>query len=163
MTKIDTKTLSRIHIGTDVLLVSAAWVCAYWLRVALSDVIGNPPNGFDAYRVALPAIVVPWIATCWWFGIYRSARMNTLIDHIENLFKGVFLGVVVISAVSFFFFKEFEFSRTVILLLAGLNLIFQGTSRIAFYKISRNLQRSGATEVPALILGTGINAIRLLQ
>lgn len=163
MTKFDTKTLRRIHLGTDVLLVSAAWVGAYWLRVALSGVIGNPPNAFEAYRVALPAIVIPWITTCWWFGIYRSARMSTLIDHIQNLFKGVFLGVVVISTLCFFFFKDFDFSRTVILLLAGLNLILQGTSRIAFYKIARNLQRSGQTEVPALILGTGINAIRLLQ
>ena len=163
MTKINAKTLRRIHIGTDILLVSAAWVGAYWLRVALSGVIGNPPNAFDAYRVALPAIVVPWIATCWWFDIYRSARMSTLVDHIQNLFKGVFLGVVVISAVSFFFFKQFEFSRTVILLLGGLNLVLQGTSRVAFYKISRHLQRNGKSEVPALIIGTGINAIRLLQ
>jgi len=163
MTKIDAKTLRRIHIGTDILLVSAAWVGAYWLRVALSGVIGNPPNAFDAYRVALPAIVIPWIATCWWFDIYRSARMSTLVDHIQNLFKGVFLGVVVISAVSFFFFKQFEFSRTVILLLGGLNLVLQGTSRVAFYKISRHLQRNGKSEVPALIIGTGINAIRLLQ
>lgn len=163
MTKFDTKTLRRIHLGTDVLLVSVAWVGAYGLRTLLSDAIGNPPNPFEAYRVALPAIVVPWIFTCWWFGIYRNARMSTLIDHIQNLIKGVFLGVVVISAVCFFFFKEFEFSRTVILLAAGLNLILQGISRIAFYRISEHLKRSGKAEVPALILGTGINAIRLLQ
>lgn len=163
MTKFDSKTLRRIHLGTDVLLVSLAWVGAYGLRVAMSDMIGNPPNPFESYRNALPAIVVPWIVTCWWFDIYRAPRMSKLVDHIQNLFKGVFLGVVVISAVSFFFFKQFEFSRTVILLAAALNLVLQGTSRIAFYKISQHLQRSGESEVPALILGTGINAIRLMQ
>ncbi|MBW2293104.1 MAG: sugar transferase, partial [Deltaproteobacteria bacterium] len=163
MTKFDSKTLRRIHLGTDVLLVSIAWVGAYGLRAALSDVIGNPPNSFDSYRVALPAIVIPWIFTCWWFDIYRNARMSTLVDHIQNLLKGVFLGVLVISAVCFFFFKEFDFSRTVILLAAGLNLVLQGTSRIAFYKISQNLKRNGETEVRALILGTGSNGIRLLQ
>ncbi|MFT5441563.1 MAG: exopolysaccharide biosynthesis polyprenyl glycosylphosphotransferase [Myxococcota bacterium] len=163
MTKFDTKTLRRVHLGTDVLLVSIAWVGAYWLRVALSGVIGNPPNSFESYLVALPAIVVSWIATCWMFDIYRSARMSTLIDHIQNLFKGVFLGVVVISAVSFFFFKDSDFSRTVILLAAGLNLALQGTSRVGFYKLSQHLKRTGETEVPALILGTGINGIRLLQ
>ena len=85
-----------LKFGTDVLLVSIAWVGAYWLRTALSDVIGNPPNAFESYRVALPAIVIPWIFTCWWFDIYRNARMSTLIDHIQNLIKGVFLGVLVI-------------------------------------------------------------------
>ncbi|MCP4036681.1 MAG: sugar transferase [bacterium] len=163
MTKFDPKTLRRIHLGTDVLLVSLAWVGAYGLRVALSGLIGTPPNSFEHYRLALPAIVVPWIVTCWWFDIYRSARMSTLVDHLQNLFKGVFLGIVVIGAVSFFFFKQAEFSRTVIALSAGLSLVFQGASRIAFYKISQHLQRSGETEVRALILGTGINAIRLLQ
>ncbi len=163
MTKFEPKTLSRIHLGTDVLLVSVAWVGAYWLRVALSRLIGNPPNSFEDYQVALPAIVVSWIASCWWFDIYRSSRMSTLVDHIQNLFKGVFLGVVVISSVSFFFFKELEFSRTVILLAAGLNLTLQGISRITFFKFSQHLKRSGKSDVPALILGTGINAIRLLQ
>ncbi len=163
MKRFEPKALRRIHLGTDVLLVSLAWVGAYGLRVALSDVIGNPPNSFEDYRTALPAIVVPWIATCWWFDIYRSARMSTLVDHLQNLFKGVFLGVVVISSVCFFFFKEAEFSRTVIALSAGLSLVLQGASRIAFYRIARNLQRSGDAEVPAIIMGTGSSAIRLLQ
>ncbi len=163
MKRFDPKALRRIHLGTDVLLVSLAWVGAYGLRVVLSDLIGNPPNSFERYLNALPAIVVTWIATCWWFQIYRSARMNTLVDHLQNLFKGVFLGLVVISSVCFFFFKEWEFSRTVIALSAGLSLVFQGASRIAFYRIARRLQRTGEAEVPALILGTGINAIRLLQ
>ena len=163
MKRFEPKALRRIHLGTDVLLVSLAWVGAYGLRVALSDVIGNPPNSFERYLNALPAIVVPWIATCWWFEIYRSARMSTLVDHLQNLLKGVFLGVVVISSVCFFFFKEFEFSRTVIALSAVLSLLLQGVSRIAFYRLARRLQRGGEAEVPALILGTGINAIRLLQ
>ncbi len=59
MKRLDSKALRRIHLGTDVLLVSLAWVGAYGLRVALSDVIGNPPNSFEHYRTALPAIVVP--------------------------------------------------------------------------------------------------------
>jgi exopolysaccharide biosynthesis polyprenyl glycosylphosphotransferase len=162
MTVPDAKALRRIHMGTDVLLVSMAWVGAYWMRVEMSDFLGKPLNPFETYRVALPGVVISWIASCWLFDIYRAPRISTLIDHIQNLFKGVLLGLIVISALGFFF-KELDFSRSVILFYAGLNLVAQGTSRIGFYRLSRRLQRSGKTDVPALILGTGINAIRLLQ
>ncbi len=162
MHKFDSHALRRIHIATDVILVSCAWIGAYWLRQALSGVFGKPLNPFDSYWVGLPGIVIPWITSCWLFGIYRSPRMSTLVDHIQNLFKGVFLGLIVISALGFFV-REFEFGRMVVLLMAALNLVLQGTSRIVFYRIGRRLQRSGTADVPVLILGTGVNAIRLLQ
>ncbi len=162
MRMFDTNTLKRIHIGTDVLLVSIAWVAAYWLRFGLSNTLGYPINSFDNYRTALPMVVTTWIVSCWIFGIYRSARMTTLIDHIQDLFKGIFLGLLVISAIGFFV-KEAEFGRLVVLLSAGISLLLQGASRIIFYRINQKLQRSGQADVPALILGTGTSGIRLLQ
>ena len=162
MRAFDARALRRLHIATDLLLVSLAWLGAYWLRFALGGVLGRPLNPFASYALAMPVIVAPWVFSCWLFGIYKSARMRTLVDHLQDLFRGVLLGLLVISAISFFF-KEFEFGRLVVAFTGAISLLLQGASRVVFYRLERDLQRSGRADVPALIIGTGVSAIRLLQ
>jgi len=160
--RVDPRTLRWLHVATDALLVSIGWLGAYALRHALSDVVGRPINPLDWYVRALPIVVVPWITTCWWFGIYHSPRMRTPADELQRLVRGAALGLLVLGSISFFF-KEFEFGRTVVLASAGFNFCLQGASRLAFLRIESGLRRAGASDVPALIVGTGIPAIRLLQ
>jgi len=162
MTKPSPAFLRRAHVVTDCALVSVSWLGAYWVRYALSGPFGYPINAFDTYLGALPLIVLPWIFTCWMFGIYRTARMKTLVDELQTLFRGVALGLLVVSAIGFFF-RELYFGRFVVLASAGFSLLLQGASRIFFHRVERRMRLSGYHDVPALIVGTGIAAIRLLQ
>ncbi len=162
MVRMDPKALRRLHVVADGVLVALGWLGAYGLRHALDDVLGAPINPFGSYWRALPLIVLPWLTSCWLFGIYRSGRMRTPGDEIQALFRGVALGLLVVSSISFFF-REFQFGRFVVLASAGINLVLQGGSRWVFHRIGQNLRRSGAHDVPVLIVGTGIAAIRLLQ
>jgi exopolysaccharide biosynthesis polyprenyl glycosylphosphotransferase len=162
MTHADPTSLRRLHVLTDCALVTIGWLAAYGLRYALSDTLGRPINPIASYLVALPLIVVPWISICWAFGIYRSGRMNTVVDELQNLLRGVALGVLVVSAIGFFF-RELHFGRFVVAASAGLSLVLQGGSRAVFHRLERRLRSSGAHDVPALIIGTGVSAIRLLQ
>jgi exopolysaccharide biosynthesis polyprenyl glycosylphosphotransferase len=162
MTFIDIRAVQRLHVLTDALLVSLAWLAAYGLRYSLNDTFGYPINSFHWYLRALPLVVVPWIASCWAFGIYDRARAVTPMQQLRSLLRGVALGLLVISTVSFFF-KELAFGRGVVLVCAGINLVFQGASRVCFHRLQERLRRSGAQDVPALIVGTGTSAIRLLQ
>ena len=154
--------LRRLHVATDCVLVSLGWLGAYGIRWALDDVLGTPINPFRRYVEALPLVVVPWVATCWLFGIYRVARLRTLVDELQALLRGSALGLLVVSALSFFF-RELEFGRFVVAISAVNNLLLQGVSRVLFYRAQRRLWRSGAHDVPVLIVGTGVAAIRLLQ
>jgi exopolysaccharide biosynthesis polyprenyl glycosylphosphotransferase len=154
--------LRRLHVACDAALVSLAWIAAYWVRFALNDLLGRPINPFDWYVHALPVVVPPWIATGWWFGIYRTQRMKTTVDELQQVFRGSALGLLVLSAVAFFF-REFYFGRTVVLLMAGFSLVLQGASRVAFLRIATRLRRTGSHDVRALIVGTGVPGIRLLQ
>ena len=155
-------TLRALHVATDALLVSLGWLAAYGMRYALAEPIGRAINPFDGYLRALPIVVVPWIATCWWFGIYRSRRTHTAVDELSKLLRGAMLGLLVLAAVGFFF-KELAFGRLVVLASAGMNLVFQGASRMFFHRLERNLRRSGSSDLRVLIVGTGVPAIRLLQ
>jgi exopolysaccharide biosynthesis polyprenyl glycosylphosphotransferase len=154
--------LRQLHVAADCALVSLGWLGAYGIRFALDGVLGTPINPFRRYVEALPLVVVPWVATCWFFGIYRGARMRTLVDELQALLRGAALGLLVVSALSFFF-RELAFGRFVVVASALLNLLLQGVSRVAFYRAERRMWRSGVHDVPVLIVGTGIAAIRLLQ
>ncbi len=154
--------LRRLHVAVDCALVSLGWLAAYGIRLALDPVLGTPINPFRRYVEALPLVVIPWVATCWLFGIYRGARMRTLVDELQALLRGSALGLLVVSALSFFF-RELEFGRFVVAMSAANNLLLQGMSRVVFYRAERRMWRSGAHDVPVLIVGTGVAAIRLLQ
>ena len=155
-------TLRALHVATDALLVSAGWLAAWGIRYAMAEPIGRAINPLDWYLRALPIVVVPWIATCWWFGIYRSRRTQTAVDELSKLLRGAMLGLLVLAAVGFFF-KEFQFGRLVVLTSAGMNLVLQGASRMFVHRLERNLRRSGSLDMRVLIVGTGVPAIRLLQ
>jgi exopolysaccharide biosynthesis polyprenyl glycosylphosphotransferase len=155
-------TLRALHVATDALLVSAGWLAAWGLRHAMVGPIGREINPLDWYLRALPIVVVPWIATCWWFGIYRSQRTQTAVDELSKLLRGATLGLLVLAAVGFFF-KEFQFGRLVVLGSAMMNLGLQGVSRMFFHRLERKLRRSGSLDLRVLIVGTGVPAIRLLQ
>ena len=140
MTRIDISAVRRIHIFADTILVSIGWIGAYWLRFALNDVLGAPINSFDVYFRSLPLVVAPWMFSCWMFGIYRSSRVSTLVEEFQTLFRGVALGLLVVSSISFFF-RELYFGRFVVLACVGLNLVLQGISRIVFHKIEDRMRR----------------------
>jgi exopolysaccharide biosynthesis polyprenyl glycosylphosphotransferase len=154
--------LRWLHVGCDALLVSAGWLGAYALRFTLNEALEKPINPFGWYVGALPVVVIPWIATCWWFGIYDSPRMRTTTFELSKLVRGVALGLLVVGSLGFFF-REFHFGRSVVLTSAALNLLLQGASRIGFLRLETALRRAGAHDVRALIVGTGVPAIRLLQ
>jgi exopolysaccharide biosynthesis polyprenyl glycosylphosphotransferase len=155
-------TLRALHVAIDALLVSAGWLAAWGVRYAVAEPIGRAINPLDWYLRALPIVVVPWIATCWWFGIYRSRRTQTAVDELSKLLRGAMLGLLVLAAVGFFF-KEFQFGRLVVLTSAAMNLALQGASRMFFHRLERKLRRSGSLDLRVLIVGTGVPAIRLLQ
>jgi exopolysaccharide biosynthesis polyprenyl glycosylphosphotransferase len=159
---LDLAAIRRFHLYTDVLLVSLAWVAAYFTRSALDGVVGYQINTPENYVGALPGVVIAWITSCWLFGIYETTRMKSVIDQIQQLLKGVLLGFIVISSLAFFF-KELDLGRTVVVLTAGYSLVLQGFSRAVFYRVERKLQRSGRYHIPTLILGAGTTGIRLLQ
>jgi len=153
--------LRRVHIAADCLLVSLGWLGAYGLRRALVPTLG-PINAFETYVAALPLIVLPWVLTGWFFGLYRSQRMKTLVDEMQSVFQSAALGLLVVSTIGFFF-RELYVGRFVVFASVGLNFALQGASRVAFHHLERRLRASGAHDVPALIVGTGVTAIRLLQ
>jgi exopolysaccharide biosynthesis polyprenyl glycosylphosphotransferase len=159
---IDPAGLRRLHILTDCALVSIGWIAAWGLRYALNDAVGYPINPFASYLQVLPLVVSAWVLTGWLFGLYRVQRMNTAVDELQSLFRSTALGALVVASIGFFF-RELEIGRFVVPTMALLCLGLQGASRVGFHRLERRLRSSGAHDVPTVIVGTGVAAIRLLQ
>jgi exopolysaccharide biosynthesis polyprenyl glycosylphosphotransferase len=159
---LDLAAVRRVHVYADALLVSAAWLGAWATRRALDPVLGVPINGFEVYAAALPAFVAVWLAGCLAFGIHQASRFATPTDQIQQVVKGVLLGLLAISSLGFFA-KEWHFGRAVVLLSGVYALGLQGASRVLFHRLERRLRGSGRFDVRALILGAGTTGIRLMQ
>ncbi len=158
---LDPAAVRRIHVYTDVAATSAAWLGSWALRDALAGSLG-PVNAFETYVGTLPLVVPPWILSCWFFGIYASARGFTVVEEIRALLRGTLLGLLVVSTLGFFF-RELEFGRSVVLAAAGFSALLQGASRALFRRLERRLRASGRHDVRALIVGGGASGIRLRQ
>jgi len=155
-----TRTLRRLHLGTDVVLVTIAWVAAYWTRRALNPLLGIQINPFTDYARSIPLIVLPWLFCSWLFGLYRPRR-NTTVEAIQDSLKAATLGFLVVSSVGFFF-KEYDFGRIVVALCGGFSLVLQGLSRAGFDRLAQRTRRLGGG-IPVLVLGAGTTGIRLIQ
>jgi len=162
MRRLDLDALRRLHILSDCALVSCGWLGAYALRRSLNDALGFPINPPGSYLHALPLVVVPWVFTGWLFGVYRSQRMKTVVDELQSVFRSTALGLLVVGTIGFLF-RELYFGRFVVLASVVLNFLLQGTSRVVFHRLERRMRCSGEHDVRALIVGSGVTAIRLLQ
>ena len=151
--------LWRLHIYVDLLLVTLAWLGAYATRRLLDPVFGYQINPGDVYFAAVPLIVLPWVASCWAFGLYQGSRMRTGADQIRELLRSALLGLLVISTIAFLS-RELAFGRAIVLITAAYGLVLQGASRFGFFRLERWLRASGRSDVPALILGAGTVGIR---
>lgn len=150
------------HIATDTLLIAGSWCGAYWFRQMFTPYIGVELSPFSSYLKTLPLVVLTWLFSCWFFGIYKNVRIKTGVERTQDLIRSAMLGWLLTTAIAFYF-KEYHLGRTVILLNGLLNLLALSISLYAFHRVERRSLALRQGEMRALILGTNSNAIRLLQ
>lgn len=156
------RTLRVFHIVTDAILVSLCWCAAYFIRQSLSTKIGLSLNPFNMYIQVLPLIVLTWLLSCWFFGLYRNSRNKAPLERIQDLVKSALLGWLLTTAAAFYF-KEYHLGRTVVLLSGVLNLIALSISWYGFRRLERRADARNKGEFCALIVGANANGVRLLQ
>lgn len=151
-----------LHIVTDALLVGLCWCAAYFIRQSFSSQIGMSLNPFGVYVQVLPLIILTWLLSCWFFGLYKNVRKKPPLERIQDLVKSALLGWLLTTAAAFYF-KEYQLGRTVVLLSGVLNLIALSISWYGFLRFERRTAHRQKNEFSALIVGANSNGIRLLQ
>ncbi len=147
---------------SDLAILAAAFLAAYWMRDAL------PANGyevllpFDRYLWLLVIILPLWSVLLAYFGLYQSFRTRPLWTEPWALLKAAFWGTLLLATLSFAF-KLHYVSRLLIVLFGVAAFLLLSGERLAVRSIARAARRKGYNYRNVLVVGTGRRAREIAQ
>jgi Undecaprenyl-phosphate glucose phosphotransferase len=149
--------VEALFMGADLVVVTAAWFLAYWLRFSTDFVPidkGVPP--FATYTSMVVVIWVIWAATFRWMGLYKAMRGVRRIKEVILLFNANLLALLVFIAVTFLFREKTDpFSRLVLLYFGSLTVVLTIVQRLFLRYSLREARRRGYNLRFLLLVGTG--------
>lgn len=157
MLKKHSQVFEAVFIGTDLLIVSVAWVLSYWLRFysGVFDIEKGVPPFYDYGKLLILAWLI-WGAAFRRFGLYRTMRATSLIREQLRILRANSLALLVfLSVVYLFQEKTFEFSRLVFLNFYIVSTIGLLTSRSILRRLLWAMRRRGFNLRHAIVVGTG--------
>jgi Undecaprenyl-phosphate glucose phosphotransferase len=154
--KAHSKLLEHIMLAGDLLVVAACWLLAYVVRFY---VLGPPlrsgiPPLYPYLLMLLPILVV-WGVSFRAFDLYRPRRIASHLSEAADLAKASSLGALVLVAVMTFLFREYEYSRVVIVYFWLLSIAAVWLARGTFREALRFARRRGYNLRYAVVVGDG--------
>ena len=156
MLKAHSKLLEHIMLAGDLLVVAVCWLLAYAVRFY---VLGPPlrsgiPPLYPYLLMLLPILVV-WGVSFRAFDLYRPRRIASHLSEAADLAKASSLGALVLVAVMTFLFREYEYSRVVIVYFWLLSIAAVWLARATFREALRFARRRGYNLRYAVVVGDG--------
>jgi Undecaprenyl-phosphate glucose phosphotransferase len=146
--------LSTLFIS-DSLAIFSSWLLAYGIRFQLQFVPvthGVPP--FARYvEVIVPIWIVFWI-NIKIFGLYRPLRGKPGSSEFFLIFKVTSFSVLILTAVTFFF-REFTFSRIVVVYFWVIATVLMMVSHLMVRKVLVMIRGKGWNLQKVLVVGAG--------
>lgn len=140
----------------DLCLIATAIVIAYWIRfetVWLNAIAihkgGTPP--FQDYLRLIPVTVVIWIMILHGFKLYNPEDSPTF-GNFWKLIKASLFALIATLATLFFIYHDEAYSRWVMLLATGFNLVWLYIVRVVIYRFRQAVQSHGV----------GVNRVALI-
>jgi Undecaprenyl-phosphate glucose phosphotransferase len=157
MLKAHSRLFEHITLAIDLMLIGACWIGAYLLRFY---VVGPPlvtpevPPLRD-YLLQLVPILVAWSFTFHWLDLYRPRRLGSRASEWIDVAKASTLGVLILTAIMTFGYREYEYSRVVIVYFWALSIVAVSFWRATFREALRAARRGGLNLRRAIIVGGG--------
>ena len=141
----------------DLLMVSAAWLLAYWLRFETNWV--PAPKGVPEFRYYIPMLLFIWLIWAFVFrrmGLYRPMRAMRRTKEFWLLLNANVLGVLLLIVMIFLFReKDIEYSRLVFFYFTCLSTLLTTVQRAGLRMLLREARRRGLNLRYLLIVGAG--------
>ncbi len=164
MLKSNSRVLEQLMLAGDLLLVAGCWLAAYVTRfhvVGPAARHGIPPIG--PYLLMLLPILIVWGIAFRAFGLYRPRRIGSRLSEIADIAKASTMGALVLVSVMTFFFREYDYSRVVIVYFWILSIASVSFARYVFREALRFARRRGYNLRYALVVGGGDLAADVVQ
>src|SRR6266436_1771858 len=165
MLKASSRVLVQLTLASDLVLIGACWVEAYFVRFY---VVGPFPlqlglPRFEGYALQLLPILAVWTVAFRAFGLYRPRRLGSYLCEWMDIAKASTVGVLVLIAIMTFSFRGYEYSRLVILYFWVLSIVTVSLSRAVFREALRFARRRGHILRHGLVVGSGEVAAEVVR
>lgn len=146
-----------LFVTTDLIVVSCAWLLAYWLRF-MTDLMPID-KGIPAFGHYLSLLLFIWIIWAFIYkrmGLYRPMRGVRSAKELWLLVNANFLGVLVLIVVTFLFReKDVPYSRLVFVYFGIISTVLTIAQRLVLRSFLREVRRRGYNLRYLLIVGAG--------
>ena len=165
------KTLDHLLIALTVLcdlcFIATAIVIAYWVRFEsnwLSTLAlhkgGTPP--FNDYLRLIPVTAIIWLAALKGFKLYQPDKYAASVV-FWNLCKTSAIALIGTLATLFFVQHHVPYSRWVMLLATGFNLVFLLLCRLVFHRFRQAVQAQGVGISRVALVGYDERSIQFIN
>jgi Undecaprenyl-phosphate glucose phosphotransferase len=164
MLKAHPRLLEQLLLAADLVLVAACWLLAYVTRFYLFGppiYYGLPP--LQIYLAMLLPIVLVWAVSFRMFGLYRPRRIGSHLSEVKDIAKASTMGALVLVALMTFVFREYEYSRVVIVYFWVFSIAVVSLARAGFREVLRVARRRGYNQRFAVVVGSGDLAETVVQ
>jgi Undecaprenyl-phosphate glucose phosphotransferase len=161
MLKAHSRLVELLALAGDLGLIAICWVSAYAIRFYVLPVTDVPP--FRDYALQLVPILIVWGVAFRAFDLYRPSRLGSRASEWLDVAKASVLGALVLVAIMTFAFREYEYSRLVIVLFLAQSIVAVSLARAALREVLRFARRHGYNQRYAIVVGGGEPAAEVLR
>ncbi len=164
MLRARSRLLEQVMLAGDLLLVASSWLLAYVVRFYVAGPAarhGIPP--IAPYLLMLLPILIVWGMAFRGFDLYRPRRIGSRLSEVADIAKASTVGALVLVSVMTFFFREYDYSRVVIVYFWIFSIAAVSFARYVFREALRVARRRGYNLRYALVVGGGELAAGVIQ
>jgi len=154
--KAHSRLLEQVMLAGDLFLVVCSWLMAYFLRfyvIGPPSRYGIPP--LQPYLLMLLPILIVWGISFRAFDLYHPRRIGSRLSEVAGIAKASSVGVLVLVSVMTFVFREYDYSRVVIVYFWIFSIASVSFARYVFREGLRFARRRGYNLRFALVVGGG--------
>ena len=146
----------------DIAIINLAFLFSYWIRFSsgLFKIIYGTPH-VNEYFSSLPVITIVLVFLMRSEKLYSVRARLSIVDEFFTIIKVVTMGVLIFMAATFLY-REYSFSRGMLVLAWGVLILFLGIWRFSVNRIRFKIRRHEGKTRNLLIIGDGPMVERLV-
>jgi exopolysaccharide biosynthesis polyprenyl glycosylphosphotransferase len=162
---LSTDWLPKALIVGDAVIAGASVLVAYWFHHRFDPIHTLTPGELPLgpYLVAIPFVILIYVAALTANHQYQSWRGRTLVDLLLQLFSGIGLAAILMLAVITLGNLGGQFSRLTITYTIVLTFVLMTIERYFLRQYETRLRRRGIGTERVLMVGTGAGSEMLIQ